>query len=176
MAGELHWNHAILDIAQKGLTHERVATGEERERIARALDLVACTKLMTRYTILPSSAGCYVLSGSLEAEVQQPCVVTLEPVVSSIAETFDFAFWPNDAMPAPPSGELDLNEEQETAPIVDGDIEVGRVVMALLAETIDPFPRAPGAALERQTATPKGTPKDEPASPFAVLARIRTRG
>ena len=164
MSGELDWNDAIGDIAEQGLARERVATSEELQAIARAFDLLACSSLSTTYTILPSSQGSYVLTGCLEAEMQQPCVVTLEPVVSSLKETFAFAFWPIDAMPAPPSGELNLDEEPEVAAIVDGHIEIGRVVLALLAETLDPFPRAPGATLECQAATPRGTPVEAPAS------------
>jgi hypothetical protein len=143
--------------------------------IARAFDLLARRSLSTTYTVLPSS-NVVICSRPPEAEIQQPCVVTLEPVVSLLKETFAFAFWPIDEMPAPPSGELDLDEEPEAATIVDGHIEIGRVVLALLAEALEPFPRAPGATLECQAATPRGTPVEEPTSPFAVLAQIKTKG
>jgi hypothetical protein len=176
MSGELDWNDAIGDIPEKGVSRERVATSEERQLIARAFDLLACSSLSTKYTILPSSKGSYLLTGYLEAELQQACVVTLEPVVSLLKETFTFALWPSDAMPAPPSGELDLDEEPEAVAIVDGRIEIGRVVHALLAEALDPFPRAPGAILECAAATPQGTAMDEPTSPFAVLAQMKTKG
>ena len=176
ISGELDWNEAIGDIPEQGLARERVATSDELQVIARAFDLLACSSLSTTYTVLPSSKGGYMLTGCLEAEIQQPCVVTLEPVVSLLKETFAFAFWAIDEMPAPPSGELDLDEEPEAATIVDGHIEIGRVVLALLAEALEPFPRAPGATLECQAATPRGTPVEEPTSPFAVLAQMKTKG
>ena len=42
MPGELTWEHAVEDLPEAGLAVERAATSEEREAIARALDLVAC--------------------------------------------------------------------------------------------------------------------------------------
>ena len=104
MSGELDWNDAIGDIPEQGLARERVATSDELQVIARAFDLLACSSLSTTYTVLPSSKGGYMLTGCLEAEIQQPCVVTLDPVFSLLKETFAFAFWAIDEMPAPPSG------------------------------------------------------------------------
>ena len=74
---------------------------DELQCLARALDLIACKSLDADYTIKPIGAARYRLSGTLRAEVEQTCVVTLEPVSSEIKEPFDFEFWPEQDLPAP---------------------------------------------------------------------------
>ena len=63
MTGDLNWAHAIDGIPDAGLKVDRAATEEERQGIAVALDLIACTKLMTHYVIAPSGEGHFRLSG-----------------------------------------------------------------------------------------------------------------
>jgi hypothetical protein len=175
MPDELDWTHAVVDIPDEGLTFDRVATAQDRTLIAKALDLMSCESLTTAYSILPSKKGCYLLSGSLQAKLQQACVVTLDPVASTLNETFELAFWPEAEMPAAAGGELDLREEEETCSIVEGRLDIGRVILARLAETLDPFPRAPGATLELPATTPPAGPVEGSTSPFAVLAQRKTR-
>jgi hypothetical protein len=175
MTGELTWEHATHDILQSGLSREREAAPDELARVAHALDLIACASLKAAYTIVPTVDGRFRLSGRLRAEIGQACVVTLEPVDSNVEEGFDVTFWPEEDMPAPRGGEVDLNEEPEPEPIVAGQIDVGRVVFECLAAAIDPFPRKPGASLDWHSPAPADGTANKPESPFAVLARIKPR-
>jgi hypothetical protein len=170
---ELGWDHATSDVPASGLAASKAAAADELEAVARALGLLACTRLEASYTIVPGGTGRYTLSGTLRAEVTQACVVTLDPVVSAIEEGFEAAFWPEDDIPPPRGGVLDLDEAAEPRPIVAGQIAVGRVVLECLAESLDPYPRKPGATLDRQEAAPAGTAGGSPESPFAVLANIK---
>jgi Large ribosomal RNA subunit accumulation protein YceD len=173
--GELGWEHATHDIPQSGLSREREAAPDELARIARALDLVACASLRTAYAIVPTVGGRFRLSGRLRAEISQACVVTLEPVDSTIDEGFDVTFWPEEEMPAPRGGEVDMDEEADPEPIVAGQIDVGRVVFECLAACVDPFPRKPDAVLDRSSSHPIDAGASKPDSPFAVLANVKTR-
>jgi hypothetical protein len=175
MTAELRWDHRVQDIPESGLTVQRQATPEELAGIVRALDLVACDALSAEYAVKPTLDGRYSLSGRLRARVVQACVVTLEPVVGTIDEAFDVTFWPEERMPEPAGGAVDLDDEPEPEPIVAGQIMVGRVVFECLTAALDPFPRAPGAALDRHEAAPEGEGAGSPASPFAVLAKIRPK-
>jgi hypothetical protein len=174
MAAELVWDHAASEVPQSGLSRQRAAAPDELARIARALDLVACASLSADYALMPFPDGRYRVSGTLRAEIEQACVVTLEPVRSSIDEPFEVTFWPEEEMPAPQSGELVMDDEPEPEPMVAGQIAVGRVVFECLAAAIDPFPRQPDAKLELGAAAPEATP-DPSASPFAVLASIKAK-
>jgi uncharacterized metal-binding protein YceD (DUF177 family) len=175
MPGELIWEHAARDIPQSGLSRKREAAPDELTRITRALDLVTCASLETAYTIVPTVGGRFRLSGRLHAEISQACVVTLEPVDSSIDEGFDVTFWPEEEMPPPPGGEVDLDEEADPEPIVAGQIDVGRVVFECLAACVDPFPRKPDATLDQRSSQPPDGDVGKPDSPFAVLASLKTR-
>jgi len=175
MTGELTWEHTTHDIPQSGLSREREAAPDELPRIAQALDLVACASLRTAYTIAPTFDGRFRLSGRLRAEIGQTCVVTLEPVDSTVDEVFDVTFWPEEDMPAPRGGEVDLDEEADPEPIVAGQIDVGRVVFECLAASVDPFPRRPDATLDRRSSQPADGRASKPESPFAVLANIKTK-
>ena len=175
ITGELTWAHATRDIPQSGLSREHAASPEELAGVARVLDLVACTRLEAAYAVVPASDGRYRLSGTLRAEITQTCVVTLEPVANAIEERFDVTFWPDEDMPAPPSGELDMDEEPDPEPIVAGQIAVGRVVFECLAAAIDPFPRKPGAVLDWRSPLAADDAAGKPENPFAVLATIKPK-
>lgn len=162
MNAELSWDHATEDIPDAGLEVERTATEEERQSIARTLDLVACSSLTARYTISPRGEGHFRLTGSLKAQVVQACVVTLEPITDDIEESFSVDYWPETDMPAPSGGILDVHDEPDLEPIVAGRIEVGRVVFECLAGAIDLFPRKPGATSNSQ----------RPKAPLHPAARV----
>jgi hypothetical protein len=175
MAGELAWDHTPRDVPQSGLSRQRAAAPDELASIARALDLAACASLTADYTVAPAIDGRYRLSGTLRAEIEQTCVVTLEPISSTIEERFDVTFWPEEDMPAPQGGEVAMDEEPDPEPMAAGQITVGRVVFECLAAAIDPFPRRPGATLDWRSPTPEDATADPAANPFAVLANIKTR-
>jgi hypothetical protein len=175
-APEPAWDHAAHDIPQIGVSVEREATPDELARIALALDLIACTSLRAQYTIAPTAGGHYRLSGRLHAEISQACVVTLDPIDSTIEDDFEAVFWPQEDMPAPESGEVALDDEPEREPMVAGQIAVGRVVFESLAAAMNPFPRKPDAVLEFHSPTPADATSNKPEGPFSVLANLKGKG
>jgi hypothetical protein len=173
MPGELAWEHAVQDIPEAGLAVERAASPEEREAVARALELVACRSLTARYRVTPGGGGHLHVSGTVEAEVEQTCVVTLQPLVNRVADSFSVDYWPEGTdMPEPAGGAVDMHDEADLEPIVAGRIEIGRVIFECLAGAIDLFPRKPGVTFEPSTAAPAGGESD---SPFAALAKIKNK-
>lgn len=175
MTAEIGWDHAIHDVPEDGLTVERSASPQELEAIASSLDLIACLSLTARYTIAPRSEGHFRVSGSLNARVEQACVVTLEPITNEVAESFSVDYWPETEIPAPSGGVLDVHDEPDLEPIVAGRIEVGRVVFECLAAGIDLFPRKPGASFEPLSPSPEGGDGGKAEGPFAALAKMRNK-
>lgn len=174
MSEVLDWDHAVADIPEGGLDVERAATEKERGEISRTLDLVGCPSFVARYRIKPRSNGNFRLEGSLEATVEQTCVVTLEPLTNKVAQTFAVDFWPESELPEPSGGLVDVHDEPDMEPIVAGRIEAGRIIFECLASSIDLFPRKPGATFE----APPGAAQDtgvKPEGPFAALAKIRPK-
>ena len=175
MTKELDWNHATDDIPETGLKLERTATPDERDAVAEALDLLSCSSLAAHYDLAPRGGGHFRLTGSLKAQVEQSCVVTLEPLTNEVAASFSVDYWPENELPEPSGGIVDVHEDADLEPIVGKQIKVGRVVFDALAGAIDLFPRKPGAVLEASEAIPKGSSPVEPASPFAALAKIKNK-
>jgi hypothetical protein len=173
VTGELGWDHAIRDIPETGLQITREASTQERDGVARALDLLACPSLTTQYAIAPRGAGHFRLTGTLQARVEQSCVVTLEPLTNEVAANFSVDYWPETEIAAPSGGVLDVHDEPDLEPIVAGRLEVGRVIFESLAGAIDLFPRKPGATLESPSAPSDSGGKPE--SPFAALAKIKNK-
>jgi hypothetical protein len=175
MLGELAWEHAVQDIPEAGLAIERSASAGERDAIAQALELPGCRSLNVRYTLMPRGGGHVHLSGTLQAQVEQACVVTLEPLLNDVAASFKVDYWPETEMPEPSGGAVDMHEEADLEPIVAGRIEVGRVVFESLAGAIDLFPRKPGVTFDPPE-EPPGSGDDQSAeSPFAALAKIKKK-
>jgi hypothetical protein len=139
------------------------------------LDLVACRSLTARYELAPKGGGHIQASGSVTAEVEQTCVVTLEPLVNQVADSFRVDYWPETDMPEPSGGAVDLHDEPDLEPIVAGRIEVGRVIFQCLAGAIDLFPRKPGVTFEPSAASPEDEGSARPESPFAALARMKDK-
>jgi hypothetical protein len=173
MPGELAWDHAVQEIPEAGLAVERTASPEELEAVARALELVACRSLTARYTVTPRGGGHVQVSGSVKAVVEQTCVVTLEPLVNEVADSFSVDYWPDSEMPEPSGGVVDMHDEPDLEPIVAGRIEVGRVIFESVAGAIDLFPRKPGVTFEAPAQQDDGSARG--ASPFAALARMKNK-
>jgi uncharacterized protein len=142
------------------------ATAEERAALAAELDLLAIGRLTAEVTLTPWRATGVRVAGTVHGEVTQACVVTLEPVVSVIDETFAVRLHPD----AAESPEVDVDPEAEDPPErLEGDVvDVGAIVLEHFALGIDPYPRAPGAVFE------PAEEEDEP-SPFAALAPLKDR-
>lgn len=175
MTYELDWDHAVKNIPEAGLQVERAASPEECEEIARALDLIACSSLTASYALVPRSGGHFRLTGTLKAQIEQSCVVTLEPLINDIVEGFSVDYWPETEIPSPASGVIDVHDEPDLEPIVTGRINVGRVIFECLASAIDLFPRKPGVAFEGPVASPENGSSSKPDGPFAALARMKSK-
>jgi hypothetical protein len=175
MLGELAWDHAVQDIPEEGLAVERSASPEECAAVARSLDLLSCHSLTARYTMGPRSGGHVHLWGTVEAVVEQSCVVTLEPLLSRVAESFRVDFWPEGEIPEAAGGELDFADQLDLEPIVAGRIEVGNVVFQAVANGIDLFPRKPGATFDAPPSPQTSDDGSHPTGPFAALAKMKNK-
>lgn len=147
------------------------ATEAERQALARRFGLVELPALGADVTLSASPGGQVRLDGVLKARVVQSCVVTLEPVPAEIDESFTL-FYAEAAAPTGHSIDLPIEDEAWPEPIVDGAIDIGEAVAQQLAVSLDPYPRAPGAALD-QRYDADAEPAPARANPFAELARKR---
>jgi uncharacterized metal-binding protein YceD (DUF177 family) len=163
-------------IGNQEVTREIEASPAERAALAERLDLIALDALTATLRLRRLPDGLIWLSGRLVAEVVQSCVVTLAPIPSRCAVEFTMRFG---AVGQAPESlreiEVASEGEDEPEPLVDGQIDLGESVVQQLAVSLDPYPRAPGAALPEALATgddaegPGGAEK----SPFIALAKLK---
>jgi uncharacterized metal-binding protein YceD (DUF177 family) len=159
---------------------ERIeATGQERAAIAAALGLVAIEALAGELTLVRDRADVIRVDGHVTADIVQSCVVSLVPVVQKIDEPISLRFVEDGSVVTPaaakPAAEVRVDPGSEDPPeILTGTtIDLGPILIEHFILAIDPYPRAPDAAL------PDNSAQDQPGesdSPFAVLAGLTRSG
>ncbi|MBI2256827.1 MAG: DUF177 domain-containing protein [Proteobacteria bacterium] len=126
------------------------ATPAERVALAEVLELQAIDRLVATLRLKRLASGLIEVSGEMESEVVQTCVVTLEPVPAKIREQFRLTF--GDAEPEPTLGEIDVffDDSDPPEPIIDGKIDLGVLVAEQLSLALDPYPRKEGVEVAQE--------------------------
>ena len=134
----------------------------ERAALASAYGLLAVRRVTARGEV-DRLGELVTVRGVLEADVDQACVVTLEPVRGDIREDIEVEF-------AEPGAHVAARTDDGEPPDpIDGDgIDVGALVEEHLALGLDPYPRAPGVTVPEEYAPDEETSD----SPFAALAGL----
>jgi uncharacterized metal-binding protein YceD (DUF177 family) len=156
---------------------ETAATAAERNQIARLLDLVALDRLDFSYSLDRGGPGRVHLTGRLQADVTQTCVVTLDPVEARLDVPVEVDFWP-----AAQVEEFERRAEEPghhslvdwPAAVVDGKIDLGPIIYETLATALDPYPKRAGASFDWSQGRPDEAGKGE-SGPFAALAALKGR-
>ena len=159
----------------KGIEVAIEATAEERAALAEVLDILGIDALTARFEVRPWRRDGVKVTGVVEADVHQACVVTLEPVAQHVREEVDVAFHP-DAQPIEPDAEIEIDPDapDQPEPLEHGRIDLGAIAAEHMALGLDPYPRAPGAVFE-DIIEDDGL-DDAPGSPFAGLSRLKGGG
>jgi len=173
----LSWRYGI-DALGEGRSEARVATQDECVAVAAALGIPACHTLTAQFTLTPRARGRVRVAGTFAAKVTQDCVVTLEPVSTSLDEEFEAEFRdPADMAIDEDHGNEGADHEHsalaiadEPEPIEAGHIDVGRVVYQALSAALPPYPRADGVEFAWEDAAMK-----EAGGPFAALAKLKKK-
>jgi len=161
-----------LDQVRDSQRLDLVADEDERGAVARRLGLPSVTRLEAHVTL--ARAGEIIRAfGRLSAALEQSCVVTGDRLPAHVDEPFELVF-----MPEPPAGEsaeeVELGESDCDTVFHDGgSIDLGTALADTLALSLDPYPRSAGADAALREA---GVITEEQASPFAVLAKLKSGG
>jgi len=146
-----------------------------RRRLAQEVGIVSCNSLTCDIDIAPGRQGRFTGTLRVRAEMEQNCVVTLEPFDIRLEETVAAEFWPERQIKAwdaerGPEAEIDDNTP-DPEPIVEEKLEIGNLVFQLLVIAIDPHPRSPDAVLEQDSTQSEEERIAE--RPFAALQQLR---
>jgi uncharacterized metal-binding protein YceD (DUF177 family) len=152
------------------------ANPEERAALAKRFDLIGIDRLEAVFSLKRAGSGVIHVSGEVAAEVTQACVVTLAPVPAKVAESFSADFADEDRRRTE-DADLDFAADDPPEPIRNGHIDLGELAAEQLALALDPYPRAPGAAVptEFSPAEDSGGNADQeperPINPFSILKK-----
>lgn len=167
-------------ISPNGVEDDIQATPKERAALAARFGLIDLPMLRARLQTNATHAGAVVtVTGVLEADVVQPCVVTLEPVASHIEQAIDVKFSALETLPAASAIQHDADED-DVETIEGGVIDLGELAAQHLGLALDPYPRKPGVVFEEtelQIPPHAGIVEDEKtaANPFAQLAEWKKK-
>ena len=149
-------------VGPEGRTETLEAGPAEREALARRFGILGIDSLRVRFDLQSEADGAIRATGQLEAEVVQECVVSLEPVPQRVTEHFVLRLLPAGREPGDGPEDLDeIGTEHDEA-------DLGEVAAEQLALALDPYPRAPDAALPAEA----GSAAE---GAFAALAALRRR-
>jgi uncharacterized metal-binding protein YceD (DUF177 family) len=142
------------------------ANVEERDKLSERLDLLALHRLAAEVQVRRQGAETILLEAAFEAEFEQCCAVTLEPVRGAIRDSFLLLYGPSREEGA----EIALSgDETPFEPLMGDAIDIGEAVAQELSLALPEFPRHPDADAEID-----GVALADPIeSPFASLARLR---
>lgn len=163
------------------------ATEAECTALAARYGIIALESLEATLALVPEHGGTVRARGMLRAAVVQECVVSLEPVAQRVEAPIDLRILPDDVEPA--DDDPDSPDEIESS---GGMVDLGEAVAEQLALALDPYPRAPNAALPPELVAeedasvtestrgldegaPPGAYPAEPSrpNPFAALSRFK---
>ncbi|MEP3280024.1 MAG: DUF177 domain-containing protein [Stappiaceae bacterium] len=172
----------VEELSNKGSRIVVTASPQEMEAIVRAAALEAMESFQVRFELRPWRKTGVKIVGELEADVTQKCVVTLEPLATSMSEEFSITVVPLSEAEkyrvAPnEEGEIEFDLESIEPPeFFEGStIDLGVVAMEQFMLMLDPYPKAEGVEFPSFTTNPEGieAADDRPPSPFSVLSKLK---
>jgi hypothetical protein len=163
--------HDLSNVPDSGFETEIVAGPDELKRLAEWAGVDAVLRLHGHVKVRAQSRTTYLLETAFEADVEQSCVVTLQPVRSHIARDFTrtLHFTPGVNRYADKGGiVLPATTDEDTPDEIESPrYDLAGPMREEFALAIDPYPRAPGVEFE----TPDDA--DKTGSPFAVLEKLK---
>lgn len=142
-----------------------------RLALADSLRIAAVERFEAKLTVAPFRGGIRAL-GRLQARIEQPSVVSFEPVAQEIDEPVDRVFLPDAHSHKPTPGQevfVDLEDEDFPDQIDGPEVDLSTLLIEVLALAIDPYPRLAGESLEALGLNADG----EASGPFAQLAKLK---
>lgn len=186
MAGLWPWKYPIVagDITNDAKDFLIEPDKADYAALADALSVLAVRDLKATLRIHRTKNSIRV-RGSVDAVVEQSCVVTLEPVRQAFTEEVDRTFVSNNSdfdtvfakMNANRATMIDPDEVDPPEVVENGRLDLAAIALEHVIIGIDLYPRAPGADLAEVNApNPVQIEVEERESPFAALAKLKTAG
>lgn len=142
----------VARLPQKGMPVLIEATAAQREALAEAHGLLSVERYRADLMVTKWKRNGVKVSGRVEADITQACIVTLEPITAHVDEDVEGVFLPEDSKLARQgfnaAGEILLDAEGPDSPetFIGDTIDVGALAEEFFGLGIDPYPRKSGAS------------------------------
>lgn len=164
-----------------GAALDIVASEGERAALVRRFGFLGLPAFSARATIDRRPGDQIVVEGRLRGKVVQACILTLDPVIQDLDETFRIVFKQGLAEERDPeSGEAVISAQGDAPePLAGNLLDVGEIVAEQLSLAADPYPRRQGAKLEdvlpRHRHGGRPNRAEQRRHPFSGLAALRDK-
>lgn len=174
-----------------GRTLHIQAAAENLDAIAERVGVINIKSVEASIHLQPQNGGHVLyISGHVKADIVQECITTLEPIDSHVED--DFEAWYADHDRALPFSRVKhqikiteegeeiqmLEEKDDPEPLINGQVDLGEVVIQFLSLAIDPYPRTTDMpSIDHAILTPedsKTTTALRP-NPFSALKNWRPK-
>lgn len=142
-----------------------------RAALAEALGLIGLAALRLEGSLQAVGAQDWVLDARMEADVVQPCVVSLGPVSSHLSEDLHRRWTPD--LPEPESDDAEMGDDE--VDLLGPVIDLGAVLTEALILALPPWPRAQDAELPPDAIDEDDEGGPGMRKPFADLSRLLSR-
>ena len=159
---------AIDDVPETGRRIELAPDPTTRAALAKLARVAGLPRLFAGFDLTRHGRDGLRVVGSVQATVEQACVVTLEAIQSEVEEAIDLLFIPPQGLPAEPGeATVPVDAAEPPEPLQGGVVDLGALATEFLLLGIDPYPRKPNAVFDAPAAS------DPAESPFAALAAMK---
>ena len=133
-------------IPASGLVLNLSANEQERKALAQRFGLEKIHELSASIAFKRINQKRIRLDATLNARVEQQCVVTLKTFTQPVQDSFSIVFCQeNETSLRPNEIDLDMSEKDDVELLQDNKIDAGELVAEYLSLALDPFPHAPDA-------------------------------
>ena len=167
----------IRTIPKAGLPVAVTTDADQRRVLAEMHGLESVASFDADLLLEPWRRDGVRITGKVEAQIVQQCIVTLEPIETRVAEDIELLVVPEEQeRHTAASGQteivIDAESPDEPDTFSGNVLDVGAIAEEFFALALDPYPRAEGVHFETESG--KDSAEDTP-SPFAKLAALRDR-
>ena len=176
--GPLSRRFDVSTVRDASVAFTVTATDAECQALASDAGLSGIDAFSAAFEIAREGLEGLRVTGTVQAQVRQTCVVSLDDFSSRIEEPVDVVFLPEadvarmaDERAAQPANHDEEDPPDDVPdPIVGGRIDLGALAAEIMMLGLDPYPRKPGVAYAASA-----SPGDV-VSPFAALKQLKGSG
>ncbi|RZI46598.1 YceD family protein [Candidatus Finniella inopinata] len=155
---------------KKNLLYSLKATPSEAAALAQRFGVVSIDKLKMEYAIESGHTAYkgYYLTGSLQAEVIQSCVVSLKEVPESVDSRFSFHVVDQRYQ----DETFHDHEDDDIEFSIEDVVDLGEISAQYLSLSLNPYPRA-SADSDQLIVDSENSPPSKKPNPFAILKSLK---